>query len=101
MLLFFFSYDEQAKLTSERYRNLLKNPVETAVFWVEHVAKNKGAPHLRSVAVDLTFYQLYNLDCWALVFVVMVSISFALRTLIRLVISFISTDTKLDKTKTS
>lgn len=32
---------------------------------MKHVAKNQGAPHLRSVAVDLPFYALYNLDVWA------------------------------------
>lgn len=96
-----FSYHKQVQLTSERYRDLLKNPVETGVFWVEHVAKNKGAPHLRSVAVDLTFYQLYNLDCWALIVMVLIFILFALITFIRLAISLLSSNAKLDKAKRS
>lgn len=42
-------------------------PLETGMHWVKHVAKNKGAPHLKSVAVELSFYQLYNLDVWAFI----------------------------------
>lgn len=45
----------------------MKTPLETAIHWVEHVAKNKGAPHLRMVAIDLPFYALYNLDVWAFI----------------------------------
>lgn len=42
-------------------------PLETGMYWVKHVAKNKGASHLRSVAVELTFFQLYNVDVWAFI----------------------------------
>jgi len=36
--------------------------MDTAVYWVEYVIRNKGAHHLRSAAVDLTWYQYYLLD---------------------------------------
>lgn len=62
---FFFSYAATAKITSDRYRDQLKTPLQTAIHWVKHVAKNKGAPHLRSAAVDLPFYVYYNLDVYA------------------------------------
>lgn len=32
---------------------------------MKHVAKNKEAPHLKSVAIELYFYELYNLDVLA------------------------------------
>lgn len=37
-------------------------PVEKAVFWIEYVLRNGGAPHLKSVAHDLSWYQYYSLD---------------------------------------
>lgn len=37
-------------------------PLETAIYWTEHVIRHKGAYHLRSPAADLTWYQLYLLD---------------------------------------
>lgn len=62
-----FSYTHKAKLISDRFRDQPLNPLKTAMHWVKHVAKNKEAPHLRSVAVDLSFYALYNLDVWAVI----------------------------------
>lgn len=56
---------EQAKLYSDRLRDQPVTPLELAKHWVKHVAKNKGAPHLKSVAVELSFCALYNLDVWA------------------------------------
>lgn len=37
-------------------------PLETAVYWVEYVARHKGAPHLRSAGQDLNFFQYHSLD---------------------------------------
>lgn len=67
---FFNSYAHRVILSSDRFRDQPLTPLETAKHWVNHVAKNKGAPHLRSVAVDLPFYALYNLDVWAFNFIV-------------------------------
>lgn len=68
MILFFFffifSYAAKARITSDRYKDQIKTPTEIAVHWVKHVARNKGAPHLRSAAVDLPFYVYYNLDVY-------------------------------------
>lgn len=63
------TYAENAKIASDRFRDQIATPLDTAIHWVKHVAKNKGAPHLRSVAVDLPLFVYYNLDVWAFVFV--------------------------------
>lgn len=59
------SYLEKMSLISHRYWNQLKPPLDTAIYWVKYVAKYKGAPHMRSIAIDMPFYVYYNLDCWA------------------------------------
>lgn len=41
--------------------------IDEAVYWVEYVARHKGAYHLRPSAVDLTWYQYYSLDVIALI----------------------------------
>ncbi|KAJ6649556.1 UDP-glucosyltransferase 2 [Pseudolycoriella hygida] len=56
------SYAKNAQTISERYRDQLRTPLAIAIHWVKHVAKNKGAPHLRMFAVEMPFYVLYNLD---------------------------------------
>jgi len=45
--------------------------LNTAVYWVEYVIRNKGAHHLRSAAVDLTWYQYYLLDVIAFLIIIL------------------------------
>lgn len=71
MFTLIFSYAENARIISDRFRDQLRTPLETGIHWVKHVAKNKGAPHLRSHSVDLPFYQLHNLDVWAFIIAVL------------------------------
>lgn len=66
-----FRYAENARITSDRYRDQIATPLEIGMHWVKHVAKNKGAPHLQSVATKLSFCQLYNLDVWAVILLVL------------------------------
>jgi hypothetical protein len=49
-------------------------PGAELVHWVEHVVKTGGAPHLRSPALDVPFYQRYFLDLEALVLVILVAL---------------------------
>lgn len=81
------SYTEKAKITSDRYRDQIATPLEIGMHWVKHVAKNKGAPHLRSVAVDLPFYALYNLDVWAFVLLAVCSSGYFMVTFLKWIVS--------------
>ncbi|XP_050433225.1 UDP-glucosyltransferase 2-like isoform X6 [Adelges cooleyi] len=56
------SYAENAKITSERFKDRPMTPAESVVYWTEYVIRHKGAPHLRSHALDLTWYQYFLLD---------------------------------------
>lgn len=97
----FFSYTKQAQLISDRFRDQPLTPLETAIHYVKHVAKNKGAPHLRSVAVDLPFYALYNLDVWAFIFFVISTVMFGLIFLTGAIIKVLSPSFWQEKIKTS
>lgn len=94
-----FSFAEQAKLVSERFRDQPLTPIETAKHWVKHVAKNKGAPHLRSAAVELPFYALYNIDIWAFISIVFILTFLIFYKLLKLIISFIFVLKEHKKTK--
>lgn len=85
----FDSYAQRVRLSSDRFRNQLNSPLETAMYWVKHVARHKGAPHLRSVAVDLPFHKLYNLDVWAFTIVVFIFLAFILKTVIQKTIGIV------------
>ncbi|XP_058831916.1 UDP-glycosyltransferase UGT5-like isoform X2 [Topomyia yanbarensis] len=54
------TFTENAKLISERYRDKPMSPSQTAAYWVEYVIRHRGAPQLRSAAVELSYIE-YNL----------------------------------------
>ncbi|XP_022185112.2 UDP-glycosyltransferase UGT5 isoform X3 [Nilaparvata lugens] len=68
-------YAENAKELSKRFRDRPQSPLETAVYWTEYVIRHKGAPHLRSAAVDLTWYQYLLLDVIAFLLLLAVTVS--------------------------
>jgi glucuronosyltransferase len=47
---------------SEVLKDHEQEPKQRAVFWIEYILRHNGAPHLRSSAVDLTWFQYHNLD---------------------------------------
>lgn len=89
------SYTENAKIACDRYRDRLRPPLETAIHWVKHVAKNKGAPQMRMVAVDLPFYVLYNLDVWAFVLCFVCATLWILKSILKFLVSSIYSTFKL------
>ncbi|XP_037024092.1 UDP-glucosyltransferase 2-like [Bradysia coprophila] len=86
------SYTENARIISDRYRDQLRPPLETAIHWVKHIAKNKGAPQMRMVAVDLPFTVLYNLDVWAFILCVIGMGSYLIQCVMRSSFRYLSTD---------
>ncbi|XP_046994613.1 UDP-glycosyltransferase UGT5-like isoform X1 [Schistocerca americana] len=56
------SYRENMKRFSAVFREHQERSLDTAVWWIEYVIRHKGAPHLRSAALDLSWWQLLLLD---------------------------------------
>jgi glucuronosyltransferase len=46
------------------------SPQNTAIFWTEYVIRHGGAPHMRSAALDLAWYQYLLLDVIAFILVI-------------------------------
>ncbi|XP_066994909.2 UDP-glycosyltransferase UGT5 [Anabrus simplex] len=80
-------YKENAKRLSSIFRDNPQSPMDTAVYWTEYVIRHKGAPHLRSAALDLSWYQYHLLDVLAVllgaVVLVLLVTAFVLRALYR------------------
>ncbi|XP_055852083.1 UDP-glycosyltransferase UGT5-like [Episyrphus balteatus] len=55
-------YTKKAKEVSQLYRDKPLQPMELATYWVEFIAKHKGAPHLHNAGQDLSFIQYHNVD---------------------------------------
>lgn len=59
------TYAQQARLMSARYRDQPIRPLDLAKYWVEYVARHKGAPHIQSAGMDLSFLQYHGVDVFA------------------------------------
>lgn len=72
----------QARKVSMAFRDRMHSPAETAVWWVEHVAKTGGAQFGKSNAINLSAFEYHSLD----VLVVLVSTIFVFNVLLVLLI---------------
>ncbi|CAL8104505.1 unnamed protein product [Orchesella dallaii] len=68
------TYAQKAQALSKLVKDLPQTPLDKAVYWTEYVLRHKGAPHLRSAARDLNFFQYYVLDVAAVLIVLLVLI---------------------------
>ncbi|XP_053958144.1 UDP-glucosyltransferase 2-like [Anastrepha ludens] len=55
-------YKKKALEMSQKFRDNLVDPLEEASFWMEYVARHKGASHLKSHSAYLPLYQYLLLD---------------------------------------
>jgi glucuronosyltransferase len=79
-------YRENAQRLSRIYRDQPLTPLQQAVFWTEYVIRHKGAPHMRSAVLDLTWYQYFLLDVIAVLILAVGSAVFLAFLLIRAVL---------------
>ncbi|XP_046993383.1 UDP-glucosyltransferase 2-like [Schistocerca americana] len=80
-------FSENMKQFSAVYREHKEESLPKAMWWIEYVLRHNGAPHLRSAAKDLTWYQYLLLDVIAFVLAVVVSSCIALYCIARFLIS--------------
>nr|CAD7426443.1 unnamed protein product [Timema monikensis] len=78
------SYASNMKRLSAIFHDQPETPLERAVYWTEYVLRHGGAPHLRSVAVDLPLYQYLLLDVGLVLLLLLGTVSAALVLLLRL-----------------
>nr|CAH7725296.1 unnamed protein product [Callosobruchus chinensis] len=63
------SYRSNAKKYSELLKDRPIQPMQLAVYWVDHVLRNKGGKHLRNNSKDLYWFQLYPVDVIIFIFI--------------------------------
>ncbi|XP_049958456.1 UDP-glucosyltransferase 2-like isoform X1 [Schistocerca serialis cubense] len=91
------SYQENMKRFSAIYREHQSTSLDSAVWWVEYVIRHQGAPHLRSAALDLHWWQLLLLDVIAFILAVAAVAAFLLYKLTRWFFSWLTRPSKLKK----
>ncbi|XP_022175638.1 UDP-glucuronosyltransferase 2B37-like [Myzus persicae] len=55
-------FTHNAKIASEIFKDRPMSPEKSVAYWTEYVIRHKGAPHLKSQALNLTWYQYFLLD---------------------------------------
>ncbi|KAK9886588.1 hypothetical protein WA026_017515 [Henosepilachna vigintioctopunctata] len=58
-------YRNNVKYHSHLLRNQPVKPLESAMFWIEHVIEHGGGPHLKPHSLKLSWYEYYLLDVYA------------------------------------
>lgn len=58
-------YLQKAKEVANLMNDNPLKPMDEAMYWIEYVVRNKGAKHLKSYAVNLTWYEYLMLDVMA------------------------------------
>lgn len=61
-VIYFFSYTTNAKIAAKRFKDRPMTPQESVVYWTEYILRHSGAHHLKSEALNLTWYQYLLLD---------------------------------------
>ncbi|KAH8237916.1 hypothetical protein KR032_007190 [Drosophila birchii] len=78
------SFRLRAKEVTSSYNNRQQAPLETAIWWVEHVAETRGAPLTQPSAVYLSRFVYHSLDVYLVVALVLLIPVFSFVGLIRL-----------------
>ncbi|XP_072512918.1 UDP-glucuronosyltransferase 2C1-like isoform X2 [Salminus brasiliensis] len=56
------SYRENMQRLSRLHKDVPVKPLDNAVFWVEHVMRHGGAPHLRTESYKMPWYAYHSVD---------------------------------------
>ncbi|XP_041969125.1 UDP-glucosyltransferase 2-like [Aricia agestis] len=75
-------YENSLKL-KEKFLDRPVPPLEAGVYWIEYVIRHKGAQHLRSPALDLSYTQYFLLDIIAISLVITYATIYILHKLFR------------------
>ncbi|XP_073944168.1 UDP-glycosyltransferase UGT5-like [Choristoneura fumiferana] len=64
-------YRVKAKEMSKRFQDRPMTALDTAMYWIEYVIRNKGANFMKNPAVNLSWYAYYMLDVFAFLLLVL------------------------------
>ncbi|XP_055385991.1 UDP-glycosyltransferase UGT5-like [Condylostylus longicornis] len=78
-------YQTNAKSVSLVYKSRPDTPLNTAVWWVEHVAHMKGYILTESKATELPWYIYYSCDIYLAVFIIILLIYYLIKLFIKLI----------------
>lgn len=88
-VLFNKSFSENVKRYSVLYKDRPLTARQSVVYWSEYVIRHKGAAHLQSPLVHMTWYEAANLDIIALLLLALLLVIWILKLLFKVIYKFI------------
>jgi glucuronosyltransferase len=64
-------------------RDQVTSPMERAVWFMEHVARTKGAHHLKLASRNLNFFEKYGIDVYLLFLAILSVLVFAVSHIVK------------------
>nr|WEU75319.1 uridine diphosphate-glycosyltransferases 39B20 [Glyphodes pyloalis] len=97
------SYSNKAKEVSQRFRDRPMTPLDTAVYWIEYVIRNKGASYMKNSGLKMSWIAYNMLDVYAFVLLVILSTVYCTLKILRVLRHFLQpkVDKKSSKIKKS
>jgi len=62
------------KIASDRFKDRPSTPSTTIDYWTRYVIRHKGAPHLKSQALNLKWYQYFLPDVIATIVLIILQV---------------------------
>ena len=73
---------------SRKFKNTPMTPADTATYWVEYIARH-GKDALRSPVMDLPWWQVYLVDIYGFILLVILIVCWIIKVTVKLLISCI------------
>lgn len=77
-LLLSNQYYDRARELQLKWKDNLVHPMEEFIWWVEHVVKFKGANHLKSNAIHLSWISYLLIDVFLVIFIALFAICYSI-----------------------
>lgn len=91
-------YMQNAKIASDRFKDRPMSPAQTVDYWTRYVVRHKGAPHLKSHALNLSWYEYFLLDVIVAALLVVLLIFYIIFKVLQFIkICFIKSSPKLKR----
>lgn len=81
------SYKRNAEQVSKRFRDRPMTPLDTAMFWIEYVIRNKDAAYMQNPALALSWVASNMLDVYAFVLILVLAIIFIFAKLLAILVN--------------
>lgn len=78
---------ENARKVSYSFRNREHRPIDTAIWWVEHVAATRGAPFTKLHSTFMNWFEYHLIDVYAVVAISVCSFLFICVSLKKMICS--------------